>query len=58
MTELNVSVKEWKRCAKDKQRVAVEIESVQKAIMKAKANIEKAERKSSDVHKCMICPLI
>ncbi|CAG2107646.1 unnamed protein product [Medioppia subpectinata] len=51
MKEMNGLVKDMKRWTKDKHKLELEMESVEKAIMKAKSNIEKAEHKCSDVHK-------
>jgi len=51
VAEVKALVKDMKKWTKDEHKLEAELESVDRAIMKANTNIEKAEHKCSDVHK-------
>ena len=51
-SELNRLIKEIKKCNKEKKKLLLELETVEKAIIKANSNIAKAEEKCLEIQEC------
>ena len=49
---MNRLVKDIKKCNKEKKRLLLELETVEKAIIKANSNISKAEDKCLEIQEC------